>query len=160
MKVRFHSLAVVAVATLFCACATTRLSENVEVSLVNLRFQESTVFETTLECAIRMQNQTLEHLSLEGAVHRIYLNGHFIGSGVSNETAEIPRLSEGLHRVKVRLRNLSMIRQVRDILESQRLEYQLQSLVHVRIEGRPAHLRVARTGSLDVKNFQPTRSTP
>ncbi|MBI5387654.1 MAG: LEA type 2 family protein [Verrucomicrobia bacterium] len=144
-------------ATLLSSCATNRLADSVEVSLVNLRFDEVTPFETTATFTIRLQNQTTEPLGLEGGVHKIYLNGVYVGSGVSNDTLDIPRLSEGVQTVRVHLRNLSMARLIRDIVEARRVDYRLSSLVYAQHTGHSARVRVSREGVLDLKDFTPTQ---
>ena len=128
-----------------------------DVSLVNLRFEDVTPFETTGTFTVRVQNQTPDPLALEGGVHKIYLNGVYVGSGVSNDLLEVPRLSEGIQTVKVHLRNLSLARLIRDIVEAKRVDYRLDSLVYARYEGHAARVRVSKAGALDLKDFQPTR---
>ena len=82
-------------------------------------------------------------------MHKIYLNGVFVGSGVSDEITSIPRLSEGLQTVRVRLRNLSMAKLIRDIVESRRVDYRLDSQIFARTEGRSTRLKASRIGNLD-----------
>ena len=147
-----------AIAILFCSCVTNRLSEDVDVSLANMRFEQATPLETTAMFTIRIQNQMPQPLDVEGGVHKIYLNGVFVGSGVSDEVTAIPRLAEGLQTVHVHLRNLSMARLIRDIIESRRVEYRLNSQIFARTEGRSTTLRVSKAGNLDLRDFQPTRS--
>lgn len=144
-------------AVLLSACATANLSEDLEVALVDLRFTEASVLETTGTFKIRLQNQTPESLRVEGAVHKIYLNDKYIGSGVNNETIEIARLAEGMQTVTVHLRNLSMARQIRNIIEARRTDYRLDSQVFVvRADGHKLRLRVSRADALDLKDFQPS----
>ena len=55
-------------------------------------------------------------MAVDGGVHKIYLNGVYVGSGESNESNEsneIARLSDATQTVTVHLRNLSMARLIR-----------------------------------------------
>jgi LEA14-like dessication related protein len=161
MKTTARALLLIAMAVLFCSCVTNRLSQDVEVSLANMQFGEVTPLETTANFVIRIQNQMPQPLGIEGSVHKIYLNGVYIGSGVSDEVTQIPRLAEGQQNVRVHLRNLSMARLIRDIVESRRVDYRLESQIFAQIEGRSTRLRVSKIGNLDLKDFQPTRpATP
>jgi LEA14-like dessication related protein len=148
--------AVSALVLLLCSCVTGKLSEGVEVSLVNLGFSNATVLETTGKFVIRVQNQLPQDISLEGGVHKIYLNGIYVGSGVSNESTSIGRLSEGTQTVTVHLQNLSVARLVRDIVEQQRVVYRLDSVLYARLNGKSGQLKTSKAGTLDVKDFQPT----
>jgi LEA14-like dessication related protein len=145
-------------ALLFGSCATSKLAGCMEVSLVNLRFEEMTPFETTAIFTIRVQNQAADPLGVEGGVHKIYLDGQYIGSGVCNETLEIARLAEGIQTVKVHLGNLAMARLVKRIVEEKRVDYRLDSRIYAKYEGRSTTVGVSRTGSVDLKDFQPGKS--
>lgn len=144
-------------AGLLGACATGRLAKSVEVSLVNLRFDQVTPFETTATFTIRVQNQSPEALRLDGAVHKVYLNGVAVGSGVCAEPLELPRLSEGVQTVSVHLRNLAMARLLRDIIEARRVDYRLHSVLYAQHGGGSTRVKVSRAGALDLKDFQPSR---
>jgi LEA14-like dessication related protein len=144
-------------ALLLGSCATSKLAGSLEVSLVNLKFEAVTPFETTAIFTIRLQNQTQDPLGIEGGVHKIYLDGVYIGSGVCNETLEIPRLAEGLQTVRVHLGNLSMARLIARIVDEQRVDYRLDSKIFAKFEGRSTTVAVTRAGNLDLKDFQPPR---
>lgn len=157
MKPRPRSLLAVLLLAGWCgSCTTNRWAESLEVSLVNLRFTEVTPFETTADFFIRVQNQMPEPLTLEGAVHKIHLNGLLVGSGVSNEALELQRLSEGVQPVRVPLKNLSMARLVREIVEARRVDYRLESRLYARVGGRSGRVNVVRAGALDLRDFQPS----
>ncbi len=143
---------------LLSSCTTNKLAGLVELSLVNLRFEEATPFETTATFTIRVQNQSPDPLGLEGGVHKIYLDGVSVGSGVCNETLEIPRLAEGVQTVKVHLRHLSMARLIKRIIEEKRVDYRLDSRLYAQYEGRSTRVTVSKAGNLDLKDFQPTSS--
>jgi len=154
---RINFLAALALWFFATGCASVQQTEDIEVSLVNLTFESATVLETTAVFTIRIQNQRPMPLLTEGSVHKIYLNNVSVGSGVSNESVELARLSEGTHTLRVRLHNLAMARLFRDIMEQRRVDYRLESMIYARSEGRATKLRVKREGALDVRDFQPTR---
>ena len=147
------SLLVALCASLLSACATLEPGPAFEVTLTNLGFGEVTVLETTLLCTIRIQNPTPEPLRLEGAVHKLYLNGTYIGQGTVSEATEIPRLSSGTQTANVFLSNLSLIRRLRPIVESQKVDYQLQSVFYARDGGSSRRLKSESSGGLSLNDF-------
>lgn len=136
------------------ACATLEPAPALEVTLINLGLGEATVLETTLLCTIRIQNPTPEPLKLEGAVHKLYLNGAYIGQGTVSEAIEIPRLSSGTQIAHVFLSNLSLIHRLRPIVESQKVDYQLQSVFYSRDGERSRRLRTESSGGLSLNDFK------
>lgn len=155
MKTRTAWLLVTMV--LLCSCATFRSSEGLNVSITNIGFAESTLFETNLKVTVRIANETAVPLLLEGGVHKIYLNGLYVGEGLSNETLEIPRLSSTTQTVTTHLQNLSLLTRIRGIIDSQRVDYRIVSTIYVKENGRSVSFRVARDGTVDLQEFQPTR---
>ena len=150
-------LALLPAALFLTGCASLQQAEDIEVSLVNLRFEEATPLESTAIFTIRVQNQRPVSLLTEGSVHKIYLNEVYVGSGVSNESLDLPRLSEGTQTVRVHLRNLSMAGLIRDIVEQRRVAYRLDSRIYAKSEGRASTLHVNRAGTLALSDFQPTQ---
>jgi len=153
MKNRIAWLALAAV--LLCSCATLRYAENLNVSITNIGFGVSTLFETTLNVTVRIANETATPLVVEGGVHKVYLNGLYVGEGLSNETLEIQRLSSATQTIETHLQNLSLLTRVRGILDSQRVDYRIVSTIYVRENGQSNRFRIARDGALDLKQFQP-----
>lgn len=153
----FYWLALLAAVLSFAGCASLQQAKDIEVSLVDLRFEEATPLESTAIFTIRVQNQRPLPLATDGSVHKIYLNEVYIGSGVSNEPLELPRLSEGTQTVRVHLRNLSVARLVRDIVEQRRVAYRLDSRIYAKAEGRASTVHVTSSGTLALSDFQPSR---
>jgi LEA14-like dessication related protein len=83
------------------------------VGLVNVRFTQATAFETTAAFTLRLSNETPEPLQLDGGVHKIYLNGLYVGEGLSGDTLDLPRLGTATQDVTVHLSNLRMVTRIR-----------------------------------------------
>lgn len=143
---------------MLCSCATSRRTEGLDVSIAGIHFGQSTLWETTVEVTIRIANETVQPLVLEGGVHKIYLNGLYIGSGLSNETIEVPRLSSITQTVTTHLQNLRMITRLRGIIDSQRADYRIVSTIYLQENGRSITYRLTRDGVVDLREFQPSPS--
>lgn len=149
------TLAPLACVALLCGCRT---FEPPTVSLVNAHFTQATIFETTAEFTLRLNNATPEGLILSGAAHKIYLNGLCVGDGLSNAEIEVPRLTSATQQVTVHLSNLVLATRLKPIIESRSFDYRIQSIFYGR---QPAgRARTVSEGRLDLKDFQPTPREP
>ena len=153
MKARL--LALVLLALLCGSCATFARREGVQVSLVNLALGEATVWETELHLTVRLQNELPEAMIVNGAVHKIYLNGTYVGEGLSNERVAIERLSTRTQNVTVYLRNISMLTKIRSIIATQAVDYKMTSLLYTETGGHKGRYRAEREARLDFKDLQP-----
>ena len=155
MRLRFLPLLLLPI--LLASCATFARREGLQVNLVNLALGESTVWETAVNFTIRIQNELPEPIVMNGAVHKIYLNGTYVGEGLSNERLEIPRLSKATQNVTVYLRNVTMLAKLRGIIDAQAAEYKMTSLLYTENQGR---YRAVRESRLELKDFQPAGAKP
>ncbi len=97
------------------------------VSLVNLRFQDATVLETTAVFTLRLSNESPAAVQFNGEGHTIYLNGLYVGKGLSDQTVAVPRLGTATHEVTVHLSNLALATRLKAILESKGFDYRIRS---------------------------------
>lgn len=125
----------------------------VQTSLVNLTLESGTVWETTAVFTVRIANENPSPMQIEGAVHKIYVNGAYIGQGMSGEPIDVPKLDSITQVFHAHLRNLSLATRVRPLIESRRFEYRIDSILY----SSPGHrrLRLSNSGVLDLNDFQP-----
>jgi LEA14-like dessication related protein len=141
-------------------CASMQDRPGLNATVANLRFGEVTMFETTATFTVRLQNESPGPLGIRGGVYKLYLDGTFLGEGLSNQSFEIPGLSETTVDVDTRLSNLTMARKIRDIVDARRFDYKLTGRVYAREGGRTRTLHVAREGALDMNEFAPAAPAP
>ena len=142
-------------------CATLPNAAELDVSLVNLRFAEATVLETTAVFTLRLQNESPAPVRIVGGVHKFYLNGSFVGKGLTSEEVEIPRFSSVTQPVTVYLRNISMAGRIKSLLEARKVNYRINSVLHSQRENRRARLHLSSEGTFDLQDYQPSpRATP
>ena len=122
---------------------------------MNVRFTQATAFETTATFTLRLSNETPEPLQLDGGAHKIYLNGLYVGEGLSGDTLDLPRLGTATQDVTVHLSNLRMVTRIKPIIESKSFDYQIKSVVYGK---SPAgRMKSASEGRLDLNDFAPSR---
>jgi LEA14-like dessication related protein len=126
-------------------CSTVPDDHAIEVGVVNLAFREATLLETTAVFSVRIQNENPEPLEIEGGVHKIYLDGSYIGKGMSNQAMTVDRLSTGIQEATVYLRNLKLAGRIRSVMNARSVDYRIESVLHLAGQGR---VRVSNEGRL------------
>lgn len=139
-----------------CSCAMfDRRATGLQTSLVNLSLGEATLWETSANFTVRIENEMPEPVQLRGAVHKIYVNGLYIGQGMSDQTTEVPRFGSTTQTFTAHLRNLALATRVRAMIDSRRFEYRISSTLYTAPNNR--RLRLSNMGELDLHDFQPAR---
>ena len=137
-------------------CATFQHDSDIDVTIASLHFAEATVLETTAVFTLRLQNESPSAIKLDGGVHKIYLDGIFIGKGLSGDPIEIPRFGAVTQPVKVYLRNLTMASRIKTIVEARKVDYRVDSVLHG-APGNPwSRVRISHEGTFDLRDFQPS----
>lgn len=129
------------------------------VSLVDVRFGEVTLFETTLVARVRVENENKFPVTVDGGVHRIYLNDIDIGRGLSDERIELGRYGATEQQLTIRLSNVSMLRQIEPLIQSEEFEYRIESSMHMVSPSR-SELELVNRGRLGPSSFGASRSKP
>ena len=98
-----------------------------EVHLTNLTLKNATLFETALECTVRVDNENSEDVTIDGGTHKLYLNDLYVGKGFSKESVTIGRFSTAEVPVEISLSNLSMLTKIVSIVEAPEISYIIDS---------------------------------
>jgi LEA14-like dessication related protein len=129
----------------------------VSVNIVNVKLTDMTAFETTATFTLRFSNESPEPVELTGGVHKIYLNGLYVGKGMSSELLDVQRLATAIQDVTVHMNNLALATRIKPIIESKSFDYRIQSVLY-----RKSWLDRVSTenvGRLDLNDFTPTPET-
>jgi LEA14-like dessication related protein len=126
MHRRPHLFLIPLLALALGACASTRFVEP-EVSLVDIRIADVTLFETTAVFSLRMHNQNPQSLVVDGGVYDFWINGVQVGRGMTTHPVAIPRYESGKAEVVVYLRNGALARRIGSILASGGVDYQIDA---------------------------------
>jgi LEA14-like dessication related protein len=124
------------------------------VKLVTVQFNEASALQTTATFTMRLINEQPKPVTIEGAVYKIYINGLFVGEGLSNETLTLDRLSTTTTPVIVYLDNLALATRLKAIIETESFDYRVQSLFYGKDPAGKLHS--TSDGRLALKDFQPT----
>jgi LEA14-like dessication related protein len=150
------ALQIAVVSVFLSGCAGLQSRDGLEISLVNARLSPPTVWETQAQFTVRIINERPEPVVVDGSVHRIHLNGAYVGEGVSNERLEVPRLGSATQEITVYLRNVRIATRLRSIVDNQAVDYKVDSTLYLANDGRSRRCRVAQEGHLALADFQPS----
>ena len=147
------SIALVVVAVAFATgCLSSTGLEPPTLTLTDLAVVDATLFETTLDVAVRISNDNPEALLVDGVVVKLELDGRRVGKGSSPERAEIPRFGSAVQRLEIHLNNLAVAARLRSILESSTVDWGLAGKVWVASSsGRVRALPFESRGRLDLR---------
>ena len=124
------------------------------VSLVTVKFQKATALETTATFTIRLSNEAPEARQFTGGAHKIYLNGLYVGKGMSDATVDVPRLGTVTQDITVHLSNLALATRLKSIIEAERFDYRIQSTFYGK--GALGRMKSEAEGKLELKDFTPS----
>lgn len=103
-----------------------------EVSLVDAVVTDVSVLETGMQFTLRLTNNTPDTMEIDGAVHKIFINGREVGSGASGETIELPRFSSETQTIRIGISNLEMLGNVRSLVDSKKFDYRVESKFYMK----------------------------
>lgn len=130
-------------------CAS--LSEgDFDVTVAHVNSATGTEGEVQLAFTLRLQNATPEPIVIEGAAHKLYLNGVYVGQGLSNERIEVPRLSTVTQQVTVNLSALRLARVAFDVYRSQKASYRVESTLYSAGKLGTRRLHAHKEGAVDL----------
>ncbi|HOX02484.1 MAG TPA: hypothetical protein P5555_06980 [Candidatus Paceibacterota bacterium] len=144
---------VAGLALVLTSCATIREQPALTVELADLRLRNATLWETTGEMMVRIENAEPDPIRLAGGAHRIYLNGEYVGQGLTHEALEIPGLGTASQAIAVHFRNLALVGRLRPMLESAQFDYQIHSRLYGIVGSRDRRWSVSSSGRLDLRGL-------
>lgn len=145
-------LFVAIVSFLLVGCSGPRLG-GITATVVNFRPTSSTVLESTGVLTIRYTNENIGALGYSGSSHKLYLNGSYVGKAVSDEPFGIPPLNTITQDVTIHLENLSLLRQLLAVRDTQTAAYRLDSVLFQTLYEDKHEYKTRSEGSLDLRAF-------
>jgi LEA14-like dessication related protein len=143
---------VIGILTLVGACTTTDPLLTPEVTLVDLELVRATLFESTLDIAVRFSNSNPEALILDGAVIRLELDGRSFGKAMTSDRIEVPRLGSAVHRLELNLSHVAVATKIQGVLDSRVVDYAITGKVYaITPSGSTKTLRIEKGGSIDLR---------
>jgi len=125
---RLGSAALLSLLLLLSACAAMQpKSDQVRVTMSDVRPLESTLMEQRFLIKLRLQNRSQHMLNINGMSFDLELNDKAFASGVSNHAVKVEPFGEAIIEVKVSSTLFGVIRQVQSLqtLEDKPFQYRI-----------------------------------
>ncbi|OAN50863.1 hypothetical protein A6A04_17185 [Paramagnetospirillum marisnigri] len=110
---------------LLAACTPSEFSEPPEVSLVDLRPLDVTLFEQRLAVGLRIRNPNDAAMSIDGMRFALEVNGRPFAKGMGDQTITVPRLSEAVTEGVAVVGTADLLRQLMGAPEAKGLDYHI-----------------------------------
>lgn len=123
------------------------------VSLVDFRPTEAALLESRGTLTLRFTNESIAPLGYSGSTHKLYLNGKYVGKGVSDQPFGIPPLNTVTQDVTINLENMALVRQLMSMRDSQTASYRLESVFFQTVYEDDYRIKVESNGSLDLSGL-------
>jgi len=120
---------VMAVVAALAACAG--FDQHPEVSLVDMRMQDATLFEQRAEVLLRVRNPNDGPLLVEGYHFTLDVNGQNFARGMSDEVFTVPRLGEATTRAQLTISTFDIVRQVMAVEGRTGMDYRLSGTLYL-----------------------------
>jgi LEA14-like dessication related protein len=130
-------------------CATMEPFTAPDVTLVDVRFEDLTVFETSGTFTVRLSNENPEPMIVDGAVYRLYLGGQRVGKALSDARIEVPRLGSSVYEVDVYINNVALVTRLLTLGQEKGVDYTIKGKLYVERPYGTRRLRFERDGRID-----------
>ncbi|HYD82716.1 MAG TPA: LEA type 2 family protein [Opitutus sp.] len=134
----------------FAGCSGVKLG-GVTATLIDFKPTQATLLESTGTLTIRYTNENISPLGFSGSSHKLYLNGSYVGKAVSDQPFGIPPLNTVTQDVTIHFENLSLVRQLLAVRETQTAAYRLESVIFQTVYEEEYEYKTRSEGSLDLR---------
>ena len=143
------------IAMLSAGCATPQDEGDFDVTLVRVDSAKGSEGEFQFVFTLRLQNASPEAIALDGAAHKIYLNGVYVGQGLSNERVDVPRLATTTQQVTVNLSTFRLARAAYRIYDTHKADYRVESTLYAVKGIGTRRIRARKEGVVDLDELIP-----
>jgi LEA14-like dessication related protein len=148
---RFFLVVAALMTALLAGCSGRGRPGGVTVSLVDFRPTEAALLESRGTLTLRYTNENISPLGFSSAVHKLYLNGSYVGLAVSDQPFGIPPMNSTTQEVTMNLENLALVRQLIAVRDSQTVAYRLDSVLHQTIYEEKYEIKTRAEGAIDLR---------
>lgn len=121
------------------------------VAVIDIKPLDATLLETRATLTLRYTNEGINAFGLSGSKHKVYLNGKYVGTAVSDRPLGIAPLQTTTQDVTINFENLALARELLSAGQSQKISYRLESVLFQTIDDDKYQNRVSSDGILDLQ---------
>ena len=131
-------------------CNSSSKLGGVRVNVIDLVPTDASLLETRAQMTLRYINENVFPLAINGSVHKLYLNGDYVGKTVSDQAVGLPRLSTATQTVTLLLENLAMVKKLQELTKTSSISYRLDSKVYLLVGEDTMTISSSSMGELDL----------
>jgi LEA14-like dessication related protein len=150
-RASFFAVAVIALVSVLLSGCTSRRPEGISVSLVSFRPTDASLLESRGVLTLRYLNENIFPLGYSGSKHKLYLNGKYVGTAVSDQPFGVPPLNTVTQDVTIHLENILLMRQLIEMRDSQTASYRLESVLFQTIDEERFQAKLQAEGTVDLR---------
>lgn len=135
-------------------CTSLAPQDPPELTLVGLKFQKSSIFESTVEATLRVINPAPKALAIQGASFKLLVDGHTVGRGVSQNQLAVEGLSSQTFTMLFHINNASAIFRLRQLIDTNSSEYGIKGKLYLSSSYGTKAVRIDRRGIFNLEDGQ------
>lgn len=137
------------------ACSSGYKLNGISVSIVNVAPAGAALLETSGVMTLRYTNENTIPIGLSGSVHKVYLNGSYVGKAVSKQPLGLAALTTATQDVTVNFENLALVKQLVSMREQKSASYKVDSVLYLTSGEEEMNIKTSNTGSVDLRALAP-----
>lgn len=153
LRTSFFAVAALAfLSVLLTGCSPGR-PQGISVSAVSFRPTDASLLESSGVLTVRYTNENIYPLGYSGSKHKLYLNGSYVGTAVSDQPFGVPPLNTITQDVTVHLENIPLVRQLIAIRDTQTASYRLDSVLFQTVDEERFEAKLHSEGTVDLRGL-------
>lgn len=123
----------------------------IQVTIVEVKQVTATTLETQLTLVLRYTNENLIPIGASNSVHKLYLNGTFIGKSVSDKPIGMPQVGTTTQETTFHIENIALLNQLKNIADNKTASYKLESRIRVQSGEDANEYKTTSEGAIDLR---------
>ncbi|HKB91889.1 MAG TPA: LEA type 2 family protein [Opitutaceae bacterium] len=147
---KWHSAVLICFAALMPGCVNSPQLTGLSARVTAIRIDNITEAHTKLLLTIRYDNENIIPVGISRAVHKLSLNGTYIGQGIGTQALGFPPTSNASQEIVIVIDNRALAAQLPALLISGRLTYRLESEFTVPTYGADHRIKHVKEGVIEL----------
>lgn len=146
-NLRFRLFALLSPVLLLAACMSGPKPGGVTVTAVSLQVSGN---ELRAPLMLHFANENIVPLGYSSSVHKIYLNGTYVGKALNDQPIGLPPMNEANREVYLQIENAAFVRQLA-AGGSHPVHYRIETVLRQTVDEDKLQIKTASEGSLELR---------
>jgi len=144
---RLPLFALLSLGLFLAGCATGAKPGGITVTAVSLQVSPT---DLRVPLMLHFANENVVPLGYSSSVHKLYLNGSFVGKAVNDQPIGLPPMNAANREVYLQLDNAALARQLA-AGGSRPVHYRIETVLHQTVDEDKLQIKTASEGSLELR---------